>query len=99
VQLWCYVKKLFRFKIQQQGMQANYGFWVRARLVGVGVGNAASIQIPFWLEVPSLRLKQILTYCLIMGVSYVAKGSSTVGVPDPVFHVHALCTNTACTCE
>ncbi|KAG7387121.1 hypothetical protein PHYPSEUDO_014641 [Phytophthora pseudosyringae] len=56
------------------GWRANYGFWVRAGLVGVGVGNAASIQIGFWLDVPSFSVKQVVGYCTLMAVGYVTAG-------------------------
>ncbi|OWZ06419.1 LOW QUALITY PROTEIN: hypothetical protein PHMEG_00021328 [Phytophthora megakarya] len=59
------------------GWAANYGFWIRAALVGVGIGNAASIQIGFWLDVPPFSFKQILGYCTLMATGYVAAGMMT----------------------
>ncbi|KAF1778406.1 hypothetical protein GQ600_4277 [Phytophthora cactorum] len=56
------------------GWEVNYGFWVRAGLVGVGIGNAASIQIGFWLDVPPFTLNQILGYCTLMATGYIAAG-------------------------
>ncbi|POM71520.1 Hypothetical protein PHPALM_11905 [Phytophthora palmivora] len=56
------------------GWAANYGFWIRAAFVGIGIGNAASIQIGFWLDVPPFSLKQILGYCTLMATAYVVAG-------------------------
>ncbi|EEY62658.1 uncharacterized protein PITG_14437 [Phytophthora infestans T30-4] len=56
------------------GWEANYGFWVRAGLAGVGIGNAASIQIGFWLDVPPFTLNQILGYCTLMATGYIVAG-------------------------
>ncbi|GMF17149.1 unnamed protein product [Phytophthora fragariaefolia] len=56
------------------GWMSNYGFWIRAGLVGVGVGNAAAIQIGFWFDVPPLSLRQILVYCGLMSVGYIGGG-------------------------
>lgn len=59
------------------GWKANYGFWIRVGLLGVGVGNAAAIQVGFWLNVPAFTLKQVVAYCAFMGVGYVAVGIVT----------------------
>ncbi|GMF17147.1 unnamed protein product [Phytophthora fragariaefolia] len=70
------------------GWKANYGFWFRVGLLGIGVGNAAAIQIGFWLDVPPLTLKQVVTYCGVMGVGYVAIGMVTTTLwvfPIPFF--------------
>ncbi|GMF26385.1 unnamed protein product [Phytophthora lilii] len=70
------------------GWEMNYGFWIRAGLVGVTIGNAASIQIGFWLDVPPFTLKQIVIYCLLMGTGYIAAGMLTARLwvfPIPFF--------------
>lgn len=62
-------------------------------LVGVGVGNAAVIQIAFWLDVPPLSLRKIVVYCMLMAAGYVAGGMVIAkywGVSNPIFHVRAL---------
>eukprot|EP00644_Phytophthora_capsici_P012072 jgi/Phyca11/106464/e_gw1.12.310.1 len=56
------------------GWETNYGFWVRAALVGVGVGNASSIQVGFWLDIPPFSLKETVGQCMLLAIGYVAAG-------------------------
>ncbi|KAL3661987.1 hypothetical protein V7S43_012794 [Phytophthora oleae] len=75
------------------GWEVNYGFWVRAAVAGVGIGNAASIQIGFWLDVPPFSLKETLGYCMLMATGYVTSGMLTAKLwvfPIPFF-MFSLC--------
>ncbi|ETI32485.1 hypothetical protein F443_20722 [Phytophthora nicotianae P1569] len=70
------------------GWKANYGFWIRAGILGAGIGYAAAIQIGFWLDAPPFSLKQIVSYCAFMGTVYVAVGMVTAELwvfPIPFF--------------
>ncbi|EEY56744.1 uncharacterized protein PITG_10236 [Phytophthora infestans T30-4] len=71
-----------------EGWKNNVGFWIRAGLLGAGVGYAAAIQIGFWLDAPPFSLKQITCYCAFMSVIYVVVGMVTAELwvfPIPFF--------------
>ncbi|GMF26375.1 unnamed protein product [Phytophthora lilii] len=70
------------------GWQANWGFWVRAGILGFANGHEAITQIPPWLNVPRFSSRQIFVFSLFTGLGIVAGGIAVAEIwvfPIPFF--------------
>ncbi|EGZ19511.1 hypothetical protein PHYSODRAFT_496304, partial [Phytophthora sojae] len=71
-----------------EGGLANWGFWVRAGVLGIANGHEVITQIPPWLSVPSFTTRQIAIYSFFSGIGLVAGGIIVAEVwvfPIPFF--------------
>ncbi|GMF17158.1 unnamed protein product [Phytophthora fragariaefolia] len=67
-------QELIPLQNPHEGWKANWGFWLRAFVLGIANGHEAITQVPPWLKVPSFSSTDIVVFSFFTGIGLVAGG-------------------------